>query len=252
MLNAIWAEADEYKKSHPQAWPDEGSAGRAAVREVIAETLDLEIAHTVVVDLRGFSQLVDAMGGIDLNVKLSAYGTKLPIGGHSDGRGGVVGESGYFEPGYQHLDGYHALWYARTRAADDDYSRMQRQRCVVKAVLDQVNPASMVTKYADIARIAKNNIYTDIPGNNLAAYVELVERVQGAKISSVAISPPTINTSRPDFDLIRELVQKAINPPAPTAAPTSTGTSTSSPTATATSTPTSTPSTTTTAKDTEC
>lgn len=255
LLNAIWSEADEYKKSHPEAWADEGSAGRAAVREVIAETLDLEIDHTVVIDLRGFSQLVDAMGGIDINVKLSAYGTKLPIGGHSDGRGGVVGESGYFEPGFQHLDGHHALWYARTRAADDDYSRMQRQRCVVKAVLDQVNPASMVTKYAEVARIAKNNIYTDIPGDNLAAYVELVERVQGSKISSVAISPASgVNTAKPDFTLIRKLVQDAINPPPP-AQPTSTSTATpspSTPTPESTQTPSSTSSPSATDKDDEC
>jgi LCP family protein required for cell wall assembly len=240
MLNAIWTEADEYKAAHPDAWPDDESPGRASVRDVIGETLDLKIDHTVVVDLRGFSQLVDAMGGIDINVKLSAYGTKLPIGGKSDGRGGIIGESGYFEPGYQHLDGYHALWYARTRAADDDYSRMQRQRCVIRAVLDQVNPGSMLTKYPEIARIAKNNIYTDIPGENLSAYVELVERIQKAEIASVAIGPKAgINSSRPDFDLIHELVEKAINPPAPTTkpAPTSTSTKTTTSTPTITETP---------------
>jgi LCP family protein required for cell wall assembly len=236
MLNAIWTEADEYKAAHPDAWPGEASPGRTSVRDVIGETLGLKIDHTVVVDLRGFAQLVDAMGGIDINVKLSAYGTKLPIGGHSDGRGGVIGESGYFEPGYQHLSGYHALWYARTRAADDDYSRMQRQRCVVRAVLDQVNPASMLAKYVDIARIARNNIFTDVPGENLAAYVELVERIQDAQITSVAISPKTgINSSHPDFNLIRSLVQKAIKPPAAT--PTPTSTSTKTPTSTSTKTP---------------
>jgi LCP family protein required for cell wall assembly len=233
MLNAIWTEADEFKAANPEAWPGEDSPGRATVRDVIGETLQLEIDHTVVVDLRGFSQLVDAMGGIDINVKLSAYGTKLPIGGKSDGQGGIIGESGYFEPGFQHLDGYHALWYARTRAADDDYSRMQRQRCVIRAVLDQVNPGSMLTKYTTIARIARNNIYTDIPGENLSAYVELVERIQKAKITSVAIGPKAgINSGRPDFDLIHELVQKALEPPVATATPTPTSTSTGSATST--------------------
>ncbi len=214
MLNAIWAEADEYKAANPSSFPGEPSPGRASIRDVIAEVLHLRINQTVVIDLKGFAQLVDAMGGIDMNVKLSANGTKLPIEGHSDGRGGVVGVKGYFEPGYQHLDGYHALWYARTRAADDDFSRQQRQRCVIRAVLDQVNPASMLTKYPQIARIAKNNIYTDIPGDHLAAYVELVERIQKAQIASVAVGPKTgTNTFRPDFEQIRAIVAKAIEPP---------------------------------------
>ena len=64
-----------------------------------------------------------------------------------------------------------------------------RQRCVVQAIVQQVNPAQMVTKYPEIAKILKDNIYTDIPAQNLPAFVELVERVQKSKITSVALTP---------------------------------------------------------------
>lgn len=238
MLNAVWTEVDQYRENHPGSYS--GTApGRDETRNVISEVLGLKIDHTVVIDLKGFSQLIDAMGGVDINVKLSGFGTKLPIGGHSDGNGGVVGEVGYFSPGRQHLNGNLALWYARTRAADSDTYRQARQRCVVQAVVKQVDPTQMISKYPDIARIARDNIYTDIPGQNLPAFVDLIERVQkSGKITSLAMSQiPDFNSVRPDYDAIHEFVQKGIAPPkapstSPSSTPTKTPTKTPSPTTT--------------------
>ncbi|EWT01451.1 LytR family regulatory protein [Intrasporangium oryzae NRRL B-24470] len=239
MLNAIWTEVDQFRKNHPGSYSGE-APGRDETRNVIQEIVGLKIDHTVVIDLKGFEQLINAMGGVDVNVKLSGNGTKLPIGGHSDGHGGVIGEKGYFSPGRQHLTGNLALWYARTRAADDDGFRQARQRCVVQAVVQQVNPASMLGKYPELARIAKDNIYTDIPVQNLGAFATLIERVQKAKITSVALTlKQGISSVKPDFDLIRELVQKAIAPP-PASTPTPSTTTTAKPTPTKKPTPTST------------
>ncbi|MEO7130940.1 MAG: LCP family protein [Dermatophilaceae bacterium] len=227
MLNAIWMEVDQYVTDHPDAYRGEAAPGRHEVRDVIGEILGLKIDHTVVVDLKGFQQLVDTMGGVNINVKLSGNGTPLPIGGHSDGRGHVTGVVGYFTAGYQHLSGYYALWYARTRAADDDFFRQQRQRCVLRALIEQVNPGAMVTKYAEVAKIAQDNIFTDIPASNLPAFVDLIQRVQRATIASVALTPATgINPGNPDYPLLRKLVDKAIHPPKPTPKPTSPSTST--------------------------
>jgi LCP family protein required for cell wall assembly len=237
LLAYVWRKAEEHKAAHPEAWHGEEHPGPATIRGVIQEIVGLKIDQTVIIDLKGFVQLINAMGGIDVNVKLTAYGTKVPIGGEVK-NGRVVGITGYFEPGLQHLDGQYALWYARSRNGDDDYGRMQRQRCVVRAVIDQVNPAGMLAKYPELARIAKDNIYTDIAGDDLGAYVELIERIQGAQISSVAITPKNgINSSHPDFRLIRSLVQKAIMPPPATPTSTATSTSTKTPTPTSTKTP---------------
>jgi LCP family protein required for cell wall assembly len=232
-LNAIWTETDQYRQDHPSAFKGEAVPGRDETRDVISEILGLRIDHTVVIDLKGFEQLIDAMGGLDVNVKLSGNDTKLPIGGHlNEVTGRMEGTVlGYFEPGLQHLDGSRALWYARTRAADSDSYRQARQRCVVQAIVQQVNPASMVAKYADIARIAKDNIYTDISADSLPAYVELVQRVQQAKITSVALtSTQKIYSGNPDYDRVRALVKKAITtPPAPKPSPsTSSGSPSSS------------------------
>ena len=141
------------------------------------------------------------------------------------------------------MNGYQALWYARSRAADDDYNRMSRQRCVVQAVIGQVSATAMLAKYAEIARIARENIYTDIPAANLAAFVELVERIQkSGKFVSVGIDPSHgINPADPDYAQIRALVTKAITPPKPkptgAGEPSTTGTPTSTPTPSPTTTP---------------
>ena len=220
ILAYLWRAAEGYKLNHPDAWPGEDNVGLLMLHDTAEEITGLTIDHTVVIDLQGFSELVDAMGGIDVNVKLTANGSKVPIGGKVVGNQ-VVGIKGYFEPGLQHLNGYHALWYARSRNGDSDFGRMQRQRCVIRAIVDQVNPARMFARYEDLAHIAEKNIYTDIAAENLSAYVTLVERVQGGSISSVVISPSTgIYSGNPDYDKIREMVAEALAPkPTKTSAP---------------------------------
>lgn len=221
-LGNLWREAEMYRADHPGSYPGNDHPGRTENRATIQLITGLRIDHEVVVDLVGFEQLIDAMGGLDLTVKLSGYGAKLPIGGSvNEVTGRIEGITGYLEPGRQHLDGYRALWYARTRAADDDTFRQARQRCVVQAIVQQVNPAAMVRRYPDLARIAKDNIYTDIPAAHLPAYVDLVERVQKATLTSLALTPQVgILGADPDYARIRKLVQEAITPrPSVTSAP---------------------------------
>lgn len=237
LLNSVWTVTDLYRKDHPGAFGAAKTPGRDQTRDVISEVLGLPIDQTVVIDLKGFEKLIDAMGGVEVNVKLSGNNTKMPIGGHlNENTGRMEGQVlGYFDPGRQRLDGFKALWYARSRAADSDSYRQARQRCVVQAIVKQVNPARMVAEYADIARIAKDNIYTDIPASSLPAYVELVQRVQKAKIGNVALtSDQKVFSSNPDYSLVHRLVQKAIAAPKPKPAGTAPKPSPSAPATTST------------------
>ncbi len=217
-INAIWTEVEQFRESHPEAYPDDEVPGRSETRDVVGEVLGLKIDHLVVIDLKGFTELVNAMGGVEVNVKLGGVDANIPLPYGPKFADGTYKH--YFdEPGPRQLNGYEALWYARTRAADSDDHRQQRQRCVVQAVVDQVDPTTMLTKYASIARILKENVYTDIPGQNLPAFAELVDRVQKAKITSLGFSAKNgfPYSSNPDYELVRELVQKAITPPKPKA-----------------------------------
>lgn len=242
MLNGLWSLATS--PTYKSRFADPANAGRDTVRGSISLILGIPIDYTVVVDMAGFEQLVNAMGGVDVNVVVppNPYGwTSIPIGAHL-GAGGVPadvpdpGDAGMWIPsGSQHLNGFQAQWYARFRVADSDFGRMRRQRCLLGAILRNVNPGTMLTKYDGIARAAKDNLSTDIAVEHLPAFVALVERIRAGTITSLPLTSDNIDTRKPDFDAIHAMVEAALT--TSTATPT---TATTTPTSTRTATPTST------------
>ena len=99
---------------------------------------DLKINYWAMVNLEGFKDIVDAVGGVTLNVR-----QPIPVGG----LGSDV--TGYIQPGVQKLNGHDTLWYARAREGSDDYSRMARQKCVLNALLEQVSPQTAIRNFED-------------------------------------------------------------------------------------------------------
>lgn len=219
LLNATWAEA----VGHKDLFGTDPNPGLTTIRGVLEEITGLTIDDTTIIDLAGFESLVDAMGGVEVNNT-----ERLPINGYHTSRG-VAGIEGWIEPGFQKLDGHRALWYARSRLLSDDYSRMRRQRCLIGAIVDQVNPATMLSKYPQLAQVAKQNITTDVAISELPAWVDLVERMQKGGIRSLTFTFDVINVARPNFDKMRALVQDAINPPTPVTPPTTSGTTPTTP-----------------------
>src|SRR5690606_39581374 len=110
--------------------------GALAVEQAVAQTLGIPVHYYALVNLAGFQKVVNALGGITIRVE-----SRLPIGG---GLNQLTGKKnpifGYIEPGLQRMDGYRALWYARSREGSTDYARMDRQRCVFGAMLNELNP----------------------------------------------------------------------------------------------------------------
>ncbi|KGN34188.1 transcriptional regulator [Knoellia sinensis KCTC 19936] len=220
LLNGIWTLAADQAEADPTLFPGDDNPGLTTTRDVIGEILGLEIDRSLVVNLRGFQALVNAMGGIDINVKERiCVGCKLSSGGRIIFNNGV---ERWIEPGQQHLDGYHALWYARSRAGSDDFSRMRRQRCVTGAILNQADPIALLRNYPSLAEVIKDNVTLDIPTSELPAWAELVGTLQEkGSVRSLPITNKVVNVVDPDYDQIRELVQNAISPqPTTSAAPT--------------------------------
>jgi LCP family protein required for cell wall assembly len=223
LLNAIWQQGELHKDLFPNHGKD---AGIIATRDAVSNVLGIKLDYYTVIDLTGFQGLVNAMGGVYVNVN-----ERLPIGGAHNGEGQVIQQpTSYISPGkHKKLTGYYALWFARSRFSTDDYDRMRRQRCLISDIVSQANPVKMLQKYPALAAVAKSNIATNIPAKDLPAWVTLIERMQKGTITSLPFTSAVVNTSNPDFPHIRQLVAKAIR----NASATSTSTATSGSSATA-------------------
>lgn len=207
LMEMVWTLGTDNK----DLFPGDPNPGLTVTKDAAGQVLGLDIDYTTVIDLSGFQSLVDAMGGVEINVK-----ERVCIGCQIDGAGNVVGTKGYIEPGVQRLNGYRALWYSRSRAesTDGDFSRMRRQRCMVGALLKQVNPVNMLARYPQLASVLKKNVAVDIPQQDLDEWAVLVQRIQQAgSIKSLPLTNKNIDVNRPDYPKIHAMVQKAINPP---------------------------------------
>jgi LCP family protein required for cell wall assembly len=228
LLNAVWSQAE----AHRDLFPGDPRPGLTSIRDVIGDILGLPIDYYTIIDLKGFQSLVDAMGGVTVDVPRD-----IPIGGGKvDGTNRERPITGWIRKGNHHLNGYEALWFSRSRSGADDYDRMKRQRCMVSALLDQTNPVQLLQKYPKLASVAKHSISTDVRQQDLEAWVDLVQRIQNGSIRSLPLTNQVISTVHPDFDAIHALVQDAISS-TPASTPTSTGTATT-PSSTGTSSPT--------------
>jgi polyisoprenyl-teichoic acid--peptidoglycan teichoic acid transferase len=206
LLNSVY----EHVHGRPKLLRGARDRGAEAVKLVVGEILGLRVDYYVLANLAGFERFVDALGGVTLTVQ-----QRLPIGG-LDAYGNLVPPAGYIKPGRQKLDGYHALWYARSRRDSSDYDRIERQRCLLGALARQADPVTVLRNFQALAEATKRLMSTDIPQDLLPSLVDLAEKVRtDGSIRSLPFVPPLINTGRPDYRLIRTAVRRALAPPAP-------------------------------------
>ena len=159
----------------------------------------VKINYWAMVNLQGFRDLVDAVGGVTLNVR-----QPIPVGG----LGSDV--TGYIQPGTRKLDGHDVLWFSRAREGSDDYSRMARQKCVMGAMLRQISPQTAVKNFEAIATASSAMISTNIPPGEVDRFISLALQARSQKISTVSLVPPMVVTAHPDVPTIKKMVAAAI------------------------------------------
>ncbi|HZO63833.1 MAG: LCP family protein [Kribbellaceae bacterium] len=186
--------------------------GADVLKVSVGEALGLKLHYYMQVNLEGFRAMIDALGGIKLNVNY-----RVPIGGdyRGPGSGDDVLPHDYIEPGpNQKMLGARALWFARGRYGLTDTSRQERQRCTIQAIVSAADPGNVVTKYQAIAKAGKQLLRTDIPVEVLPAFVELGLKVKNAKVVNVDLDKKKNfpNGRNPDYEAMQELVEKATQP----------------------------------------
>lgn len=207
LLNSIYTEVSLVS---PEMYPDAKDPGLAAVRDAVEGVTGLTIQYYVLIDMQGFIDLVDSLGGIDVTVAEA-----VPI--HTDDTFTEVAE--WIGPGVVHLDGYHALWYARSRHDTTDYDRMQRQHQLQQAIIEQFTPANVLSKFQAVAAAGARLVETDIPQSMLGVFVDLAGKTREQPITQLELTPVNdVDPEYPDYAYIRQLVADA-TAPAPTESP---------------------------------
>ncbi|WP_067833657.1 LCP family protein [Actinomadura kijaniata] len=202
LLNELYQDAEENPALVPGV-PD-GRRGPRIMKEQVGFLLGRPVDFYVLVNLFGFRDLVDAVGGVRVRVD-----RPIPYGGPSDGSR----PTGVIPAGTQRLDGERALWFARARQGSSDFARMARQRCLLKAISEQADPRRVLTGVRGLSAATRRAVSTDLPAELLPALVGLAEKARGGDLRSVQFTPPRFRVFRPDVNAMRRQVAAALAPP---------------------------------------
>lgn len=217
-LNTLYVAAE---LDHPDLYPDavaQGSSpGVEAMKDAAEGITGLTIQYYVLIDMAGLEVLINALGGVTIDVT-ERIALAVP-----DVPEELVEE--WIEVGTQTMDGYHALMYMRSRwGGTGDYDRIARQQQVQEALLRQMNPANVLTKFQEIAAAGTQVLKTDIPQNMLGYFVELGLKTQELPINHIELTPYfepfPVDVEYPDYPSIQAYINSVIYPPEPTATPT--------------------------------
>jgi LCP family protein required for cell wall assembly len=179
-LNALYVAA----MNDPKHFPGGDARGFRAVTGAVQELVGVPLDGAIVVDLNGFVDLVNAVGGLWIDIPSSLYDAHYP---KPDGTGYIQVS---IQPGCQKLNGTRALEYARSRHQDDDYGRMRRQQSVLLALDRELDPIALLPRVPDLLDIAKDNLWTTIQPNEIADLAVLAAHVDSHDIQTIEFSPP--------------------------------------------------------------
>jgi len=206
-INALYP----YTRKWTRSFPNEVDPGMAALREVVEHMLGLHIDYYVLVDMRAFVALVEAVDGVDVYVQEALEAEVSPP---SEGERWATVD---VQPGMNHLSGTEALAYARARKGSSDYVRMQRQRCLLRAVAGEADPFTLLRSFPAIADAIESYVVTDVPVAFLPDLVRAAAKLEFSSIATVGFNPPYYAPGRdyrfhpiPDIGRIRWKVRKVL------------------------------------------
>jgi LCP family protein required for cell wall assembly len=180
-VNVAW-EMGEY------TYEDYSGGGPGLAMDTIEHNFDIPIDHYVILDFADFKDLIDEVGGIDIDVPeyVSDYD-------YSDCEG-CPGYAVEFVPGIEHMDGDRALAYARLRKSDNDFKRIERQQLVIEATAKKALSLDLFaspSRSRDLYGKYKDAVQTDISDLLVPGLAKLAQQVGTDNINMVSIASAT-------------------------------------------------------------
>ncbi len=157
--------------------------GPAFARQTISDALGIQIDYHIVIDFRGFRDLIDALGGVEVDVPAELYDAQFP----TEDFGYTVA---HFLPGRQLLDGARALMYSRVRHPDSDFQRMRRQQLVLLGLMQTLQRRSSLRTLheADMLTAALvPYVHTDMPADVVAGLAWGLHATEPASVQHLVV-----------------------------------------------------------------
>lgn len=199
LLNALYITVENDEELVDAYETPEASAGVRALMEAISYSLGIRLDDYVIVNSCGFVKVVDSIGPITIDVdkelpmpsKMRCSNYRLPK---------TIG------PGTILMDGTMALGYVRSRLADSDYQRMERQRTLLQTIADEVGFGDVLTHFGDLADAVKDNVHTSMTVEEARTLLAIMQDHEG-ELESFGLAPPVFHPGDPDYDLAKSLMQ---------------------------------------------
>ena len=144
--------------------------GEKLTQKTVEDLLGIRIDHYIIIDTRAFQKIVDAIGGIDIDVEKRMY-YEDPW----DDDGGLIID---LRPGLQHMDGKTAVTYVRYRDEDGDIGRVKRQQKFMRACVDAVTTPAILPRLPGIISSVIDSVKTDLSVRQMLEFVGTLKESQ--------------------------------------------------------------------------
>lgn len=152
--------------------------GVEMIQQKVKEITGLETQYWAIFTLQSMEKIIDAIGGIDVEVKEDIYDPKFPTQDR-----GV--ETFQITKGQHHLSGKDAIKYARTRHSNEgDFGRMERQKEVFEEAFKKIQNENLnFSKIISLFEVLKSDIKTNISAKEIYSFYQMKESVDTKKIN---------------------------------------------------------------------
>ena len=165
----------ETKINHAYAY-----GGEQLTKAVVEKTLNIKTDHYFVINFTAFKNIIDSLGGIDIDVEKDMY-----YRDDYDGENGLIID---LKAGQQHMDGEKAIQYVRYRDEEGDIGRVHRQQKFIDAVLDKLTSPSIIPKIPSIVRQSMGAIKTDMTFSDIIEYLSYIDTNAHYETSAVMVA----------------------------------------------------------------
>lgn len=211
-----------YEHGELIGWQPDGGWG--LMRQTIFYNLGINVHYYALINLGGFKEIIDTMGGIDVAVDCAIQDLPLVEAPPPPEAYKIEDDGTYVLPvGYYHMDGGSALWYARSRSSSSDFDRGRRQMQILRAIWRAGRSGGQITQLPELWSQFTQVVKTNLSFEDMLGLLPLALNLDPGRIDHFYMQKPYhttpwqppdgSNVQLPNYDAVRQLMEDFYQPP---------------------------------------